>query len=84
MKRRFNTEVVATGIGFFGCMGIILGYCIPVYFLTLWTQSNINQLLVLAGKTEQCPTWLAAIPSFVFFPVTLVLNIITEIIQLFL
>jgi hypothetical protein len=80
-----NTEnVVATGIGFFGCVTLILVYCIPVYFLTFWTQSNINQLLVMAGKTDQCPTWLAAIPSVVFFPVTLVLNIITEIIQLFL
>ncbi len=68
----------------FGCLFILLFWSGLASILALWTQSNINQFLTLADKTTECPYFLAWIPSFLFMPVTFILNIISEIVQLFL
>ena len=67
-----------------GCIFIFGFWVFLASIISLWTQSNINQFLVLAEKNSECPYWLAFIPSFLFMPVTFVLNIIAEIVQLFL
>lgn len=67
-----------------GCSILFLPWIIIASLLALWTQSNINQFLIAAEKTTECPYCLAWIPSFIFLPVTFVLNIISEIVQLFL
>jgi hypothetical protein len=66
------------------CIVLLAGWIFLTSIITLWTQSNINQFLIIAEKTSECPYWLAFIPSFFFMPVTFVLNIISEIVQLFM
>jgi hypothetical protein len=67
-----------------GCSIVFIPWILLASVLAFWTQSNINQFLVVAGKTTECPYFLAWIPSFIFMPVMFVLNIISEIVQLFL
>ena len=66
-----------------GCVIVLLFWMIPASLIAFWTHSNINQWLDFAGKTEDCPFWLSFITSLFFGPTVFVLNIISEIIQLF-
>ena len=67
-----------------GCLLLLLFWSGLASLLALWTQSNINQFLIAADKTTECPYVLAWIPSFIFMPAMFILNIISEIVQLFL
>ena len=67
----------------FGCLIAILIWMIPAALISFWTHSNINQWLVFAEKETECPFWLSFICSLFFGPTMIALNIISEILQLF-
>lgn len=75
-------ELAGTGIG---CIMMFAAVLLPSWLLAFWTQANIDQLALQYSTAEvHCPFWLAWLLSLVAFPLTLLLNIITEIVQLFM
>ena len=85
MSKRYNTHTATEATASFtGCLFTLILWLVPSFLLAFWTRSNINEWVEYAGKSGECPYWLAWIPSFIFFPITLFCNIISEIVQIFI
>jgi len=69
--------------------GVIISLFIGLYLLItsligLWTQSNINQWADYFGKEQEIGFLLSWLLSILLSPIILILNVVSEVLQVFI
>lgn len=69
----------------FTIVELLLVFAIPTIILLvcIWTDRNLDYLLTwIAGQPRNCPWWLSTIAAFVGNGLTILFNIVMEIIRI--